>query len=616
MHLHKPGGYMGKILLADLSISHFEVFSPTINDLRLYIGGTNLAAKYLYEMTDPQTDPLGPDNPLIFMVGPLTGTKVTTSSRHTIVSKSPLTGIWAESDVGGAWGVGLKRCGYDGLIIRGRSAAPSIIVISEDGCEIIDAGDVWGLDTFETDNTLKDRMGSKINVACIGPAGEMQVPISSIMHDGRHARAAGRCGLGAVMGSKLLKAVIVKPGTLKAIVYDQERLDNSLKKAIPVIKQKTARLRNHGTASGVIPNAELADMPAKNWSVGDWVEGARMISGEALTEQFLVKRYHCPGCVIGCGRTVKITKGAFAGTEAAGPEYESLAGLGSMCLIKDLEAVVEATDLCNRLGLDTISAGSVIAYAMEIFEKGLIGLADTGGVKLDWGNSAAVIWLLQRIANKEGIGELLGTGVKKSAELLGGLASEYAVHVKGLEFPFHDPRALSSLGLSYATYPRGACHRGCTHVLERGSLEELGFDRPLDRFGTERKAEAVIKMQDYTSNFNSLKLCSLILSAMKVGDVIEWLNAVTGFDYTQEEFLLVGERAFNLKRMYNVHCGISRKDDTLPPRITSLVFREGGAIGHAPHLGKMLSEYYHLRGWSEEGIPLPSKLRSLGLPEL
>lgn len=608
-----PGGYAGKTVLIDLSRRAVEILIPASDELRMYVGGSTLAAKYLYDMTGPSTDPLGPENVLIFMTGPLTATNVTTANRHSVVSKSPLTGIWAESDAGGSWGLSLKKCGYDGIIIRGRSSAPSIILIRESGIELLDADGIWGLDTFEADRVIKEKVGPKASVACIGPAGERRVPIAGIMHDGKHARAAGRCGLGAVMGSKLLKAVAILPGAKMPQVADPARLECNLKILLPKIVQSSIRRRELGTAGGVITNAELADMPAKNWSVGRWVEGATKISGEQLKEKFLTRRYYCPGCVIGCGRVVKITRGRFSGSEAAGPEYESIAGFGTMCLVDDLEGVIAATDMCNRLGVDTISGGAAIAFAMEAYEKGLISKADTGGIALKWGDVDAVLWLIERIGYREGIGELLGLGVKRASEALGGSAKEFAIHVKGLELPYHDPRALSSLALAYATYHRGACHRGCSHTLERMPIKGLGFEKPLDRFAIDRKAEAVIKMQDYSGMFNALKLCNFIETIVDVHDVVEWLNIVTGFEYSIEEFLRAGERGFNLKRMYNVRLGVSRKDDCLPPRITTLMFDEGGATGHLPHLGKMLAEYYRMRGWSEEGIPLPSKLESLGL---
>jgi len=399
-------------------------------------------------------------------------------------------------------------------------------------------------------------------------------------------------------------------------VHSPGRLQEALKRAVPEIVRRSARRRDFGTAGGVMTNAELADMPAKNWRLGSWTEGARKISGEVLKERFLTGRYHCPGCVVGCGRVVKITGADSSASGVAGPEYESIAGLGSMCLVDDLEAVIVATDLCNRLGLDTISTGAVISFAMEAYEKGLITKGDTGGMALQWGDARAVLWLVERIGRSEGIGELLGLGVRRASECLGGLAEEFAVHVKGLELPFHDPRALSSLALAYATYHRGACHRGCSHTLERAPIKGLGFEKPLDRFAIERKAEAVARMQDYTGVFNALKLCNFIDTYVEVSDVVEWVNAVTGFDYSEQELLRAGERGFTLKRMYNVRLGMSRKDDRLPQRITSLEFEEGGAQGHLPHIGKMLADYYRIRGWSEEGIPLPSTLTSLGLSHL
>jgi aldehyde:ferredoxin oxidoreductase len=609
-----PYGYMGRILRLDLTSG--EIKEQPLDDglARAYIGGSGLAARILYDETSASTDPLGSENLLIFMTGPLTGTKVPTSGRHAVVAKSPLTGIWGESDAGGSWGVALKNAGYDGLIITGQASRPVYLWFHDQSVEIRDATRFWGLDTYEVDAHLKSVTDQKASVACIGPAGERQARIAAIMHDGKHARAAGRSGLGAVMGAKLLKGIVVK-GSEKINVARPEKLRDSIKRLAPIIREKTQRYHDYGTSGGVVGNAVLADMPAQNWRKGEWIEGAEKISGQRMAETILTGRYYCESCIIGCGREVKIEKGPYAGVDGAGPEYETLAGLGSMCLVDDLEAIAMANELCNRYGIDTISTGSAIAFAMEAYERGLISKEDTGGIELIWGNAKAMIDMVHKIGRREGLGELLGEGVKRVAEEIGGIAPEFAIHVKGQELPYHDPRALSSLAVAYATYPRGACHRGNSHYLERFAIPELGYDEPLDRFATSGKGIMAAKAQDYFGLFNSLKLCHFISSSVAPTDILEWLNLVTGWDMDLEEFLRTGERASNLKRMYNLRCGLSRKDDVLPPRITTEKFDEGGSKNYLPHLGDMLDEYYKHRGWSKDGVPLPATLIALGLQQ-
>jgi aldehyde:ferredoxin oxidoreductase len=332
-----------------------------------------------------------------------------------------------------------------------------------------------------------------------------------------------------------------------------------------------------------------------------------------MAETILVGKFHCGACPVGCGRIVKVDDGPYAGVDGAGPEYETLAALGSLCMVDDLNSIAYANQLCNKYGIDTMSTGSTIAFAIEAFERGIITKADADGLELRWGDPSCIISLIHKIGKREGFGDLLGEGSKVAAERIGKNAQELTVEIKGLEMPFHDPRSLVSTAVAYATHPRGGCHRGCTHGLERYALPELGYEKPMDRLQVEGKAEMVVKMQDYAGLFNSLKLCQIILSALKPSQVVKFLNYVTGWDMDLKELLLAGERATNLKRLYNVRLGLSRKDDTLPLRILTQPMKDGGSPNYVPHLGKMLGEYYGYRGWSEEGIPLPEKLRELGL---
>jgi len=603
-------GFLGRVLRVNLSSGGVTSEALNPDAARLYIGGAGLAARILYDETDAATDPLGPDNRLVFMTGPLTGTRAPTSGRHAVAACSPLTGAWGEADSGGSWGVALKRAGFDGIVVEGESPEPVYLLVADGEAGLLPAEDVWGLDTYATDAMLRERHGKAGVSACIGPAGERGIPFAGIFNDGRHARAAGRSGLGAVMGAKRLKAIVAL-GSRKVEVSDDARLLHSVRRLAPGIRKSRAGLGAYGTAGGIVTNAALADMPAGNWRVGDWVAGAERLSGERMAETILTGRYHCWGCPIGCGRNIKITSGPHAGVEGAGPEYEALAALGALCLVDDLNAVAHANELCNRYGMDVIATGSAIAFAMEAHERALLKAPD--GLALEWGNAETVIRLVKDIGERRGLGELLSLGVARMAEVLGERAQEMAQYVKGQELPFHDPRALASLGVAYATSPRGACHRGNSHLLERQAGHVLGYPEALDRFEAKGKGAMTARMQDYSGLFNSLKLCQFIILSVAPDDVVDWLNAATGWDMSAEEFMTAGERISNLKRMFNVRLGFSRKDDSLPPRILHMPLAEGGAKGALPDLETMLNEYYDYRGWDCNGLPMPDTLRRLGL---
>ena len=580
-----------------------------------YLGGSGIGAKMLYDTTGPQTDPLSPENTLIFSIGPLTGTGFPCSGRHSIVAKSPLTGLFAESDVGGRWGTELAKTGWSGVIIQGRAQDPVYLLVSGDGLQIHDAREVWGKDTFASSAMLTEKWGKGIQAAVIGPAGEKQVPLACIMHDGPHARAAGRCGLGAVMGSKNLKAVLTQ-GTKRPPIYDATTFKALARTLNQQIKSAGHALSTCGTAGGIMSLEASGDLPIKNFRQSRWPE-AENLSGEVLAELYLTGRFHCGACPIGCGREIRIDKGPYGPVLGAGPEYESVGTLGSYCLVHDLEAVCRANELCNRYGLDTISTGAAIALGMEAYERKLLSSQDTGGLPLEWGNGSAVVEMVRQIGEKTGCGALLGRGVRQAARDLGPPAEEFSLHVKGLELPAHDPRAFFSSALSYATSNRGACHlAGLTHGLEDSlTMPELGYNKPFDPFTTSGKGEMVARMQDLMGLFDSLKVCKFVLGALRIQDLLQGLQAATGQELDFTEFMQTGERIFNLKRVFNILCGVSRKDDTLPLRVMTRARDGGRAKGQLPPLGRMLGDYYAVRGWDEFGRPRPETLYRLGLKE-
>ncbi len=613
--MNSIGGYAGRILHVDLSKRKQRTEELLEGEARAYIGGSGLAAKHLWDMTGNETDPLGPENVLIFMTGPLTGTKVPLSGRHEVAAKSPLTGIYGESDVGGRWGTELKKAGLDGVVVTGKSAGHTYIWINEDGAEFRDADHLWGLDTYEASPIIRKETDQKAIEACIGPAGERLARIAAIMHDGRDARAAGRCGLGAVMGSKNLKAIVVK-GEKDVAVADASRLTEMTKKLAADILKNTKRMADYGTSSSVATFEELGDLPVRNWKRGSWKEGAEKLSGVTMAKSILKGRYFCGACIVGCGRAVAIDHGEYAGVEGAGPEYETMALIGANTLTDDLEAVAKAHELCNRYGLDVISTGGVIGFALEAAERGILKGDGDEEADLAWGNGKGVVNLVEKIGRREGLGHLLGEGVMRASAKLGRGSEAFALHVKGLEPPGHDPRAYNSLAVGYATSNRGACHlQGMSYGFERAvTMPELGINEVQDRFGTVKKGELVAKTQDLMSLFDSVKLCKFLLyGGVKLTHMLEWFNAVTGWEMSRTEILKAGERIYNLKRMYNVICGITRKDDTVPTRMLQEKRGEGGAAENLPPFSEALDEYYSYRGWDQNGIPTKTKLLELGL---
>jgi aldehyde:ferredoxin oxidoreductase len=603
----------GRALFVDVSRakSWEEIIDESI--LRSFIGGSGMAAWLFTNMVPSGISPLDPENPLVFALGPLCGTTAPTSGRHEIASLSPLTGLFAESDVGGAWGSAFRATGYDFLVILGASKYPVSVIIKGEEVLIEDAQGIWGSDTFKTSDYYENKYkGSE--TACIGIAGERLVPIACISHDGRDARMAGRCGLGAVMGSKKIKAIVALPSSKnQRKVYDPVRLGESTRAMARKLPVSIEAMAKYGTSGSLGGFYEVGDVPIKNWTIGATSLDIPGLSGQRLADTGrLKKKFFCTMCPIGCGRVIELSDGMLGG----GPEYETICLLGTNCMIDNMEIIIQANERANRLGIDSISAGSAIAFLMEAYEKKELRGVDLSGVVPEWGSGVALLELLDLIGESRGIGILLGEGVAQACKHFGN--PEYAIHVKGLELPAHDPRAYNSMALSYATANRGACHlQGMTYNFERRiPFPERGFHEIQDRFGTDRKPELVVESQNYMGLIDSLKLCKFSLGGGTTATIaLEWLNLATGWNMEQEEFFMAGERIFNLKRLYNTNRGVSRKDDTLPGRIKTDIKGGGAGANLPPDLETSLDQYYAIRGWTSDGIPKQDKLEELGLCE-
>jgi len=595
-------GYMGRFLEVNLSEDLVKEHNLDVKLAEKYIGGKGLGARILYDSLSAEIDPLSPDNIILFMTGPLSGTAVQTSGRWCVVTKSPHTGIFTDSHIGGKFCHRLKRAGFDYVIVRGRASSPCYVHISDEGVDIRPASDLWGMGTYETESTLQKRhTGSE--VTSIGPAGENLVSYACAVTDRTHI--AGRGGVGAVMGSKNLKALVAHGrNSIEATDPDRfKELATAFRKK--VLENPGAKMRHDlGTVMWVRLANEAGFLPTRNFQSGVF-EGADSISGERMRDEFVIAHTACYACGIACGKTTRFEKGKHAPLEVDGPEYETTALLGSNCGIDDLGAIAKSSQLCDDLGLDTISAGGSIAFAIEASEKGILDQSDVKDLR--FGNDEAVHELIDLIANRRGIGDLLAQGSLRAAQKLGGNSSSYAIQVKGLELPGVEPRASWGMALAYSTADRGGCHQRCwTPSAElRGNLP---------RFRMDGVAEYVKNTQDERAICFSLVLCDFL--PFDVAEMVDLLNSATGFSFTEESYLRTGERIWTLVRLFNVREGTSSKDDTLPYRFANEKLPEGDGQGLTipeETLEKAKAEYYSLRGWSENGIPTEKLVTSLGL---
>lgn len=611
------GTYRGKIL--DVNLTTGTIKSTAIEEdvLRKFIGGSGLAAKLFLDRLLPDADPLSEKNVLFLMTGPLTGTNFPTSSRLVASFKSPLTNIWGEASCGGNFAARLKFAGYDGIAIEGASSKPVYLSIEDDRVEIKDAFDLWGKDIYETSDILKERHGGKVDVLAIGPAGENLVRFASIMN-GKWG-SLSRCGGGAVMGSKKLKAIAIR-GTGKVEPASAGEYTKVRKTVLDKLKESviTQALKEYGTDLGMEQHMMSGVLPAKNYTVGDNTAVAIKIGGTVMTQQYLTKPHACFTCPIACKRTVRVKEGPYKINEGAGPQYETCASFGSLLMNDDLASILKMNETANKYGLDSISCGTTIAFAMECFEKGLISSKDLDGGQLRWGNADDILAMVDKIAHRQGFGDVLAEGSRRAAEKIGKNAQDYTIEIKGLEFPLGDPRGAHGLGLAYAMSTRGACHlQHMVLYIESGwtTFPDIGLTGPYDPKADEGKAEITVVSENVGMLTNAATLCHFAMISISVGDLVEALRATTGFDYDLEELMRCGERIWMLKRGLNNLMGITAADDRLPKRIMT-PHKEGAAAGSVPNMELMLKEYYQLRGLDSNGRPLKQKLNSLGLSDL
>ncbi len=598
-------GWAGTILRVNLSEGTIQKEALNRNDAKLYLGGRGLATKIMIDEVDPQVDPLSPENKLIFMTGPLTGTMAASPGRYMVISKAPLTGTIGCANSGGHFGPELKFAGYDGIIFEGKAEKPVYLWINDDEVELRSAEHLWGKDVFETTDQVLEETAEDARVACIGPAGEKGVLFATVMNDKN--RAAGRTGMGAVMGSKNLKAIVVR-GTKSVEVADPEKFKEVSTDARRKLKEHPVTgegLPTYGT--GVLVNIlnEMGALPTRNWRDGGIFEKAEDISGEALTEKYLVRNKGCFGCSIGCGRLTKIPEGKFK-SFGEGPEYEAEWSYGAACGVGDLAAICKANFLCNELGLDPITMGATIACAMEMYEKGILTKEEVGR-ELNFGDADAIVELTRMTGLREGFGDELALGSYRLAEKYG--HPELSMSVKKQEMPAYDARGVQGMGLSYATSNRGGCHvRGYMT-----SVEVLGIPEKLDPLVTDEKAGWLKIFQDLTAVVDSTGICLFTTFAIGLPEVANMLRAAVGWTTSDEEILQIGERIWNLERLFNLRAGFTKADDTLPPRLMEEPLPSGPDKGKVNELEVMLKEYYQVRGWNEEGVPTEEKMAELSL---
>jgi aldehyde:ferredoxin oxidoreductase len=613
---------MGKILRVDLTRSAISEEVIPEEWARKFIGGAGLATRYLYQEVRKGADPLGPENRLIFMTGPLTGTASASASRYSVVAKSPLTGIWGHGNSGGSFGPALKQSGYDGIIFQGISPKPVYLRIIDGKPELCSAAHLWGKTVPESEDLIQKEVAQKVTIASIGPGGENLVRYAAVMNN-RH-RAAGRCGLGAVMGAKRLKAVACA-GRRPMNLANKVLFGEIARRQIDLLNESILKVGFEAYGTNMVSDMVniRGGYPTRNWQQGVF-DRIEEVNGQALTDQVFIKGVSCFACPIACGRGTEIKEGLWKGHGGEGPEYETVNTFGAMCGVADLKAITMANYLCNEYGLDTISAGSTIAFAMECYEKGILNREISGGLELKFGDEKLVVDLVPKIARREGVGDLLAEGTKRVAETLGQGSGQFAMHVKGLELPAYDPRAAKITGLGYVTANRGGDHitayvQGPTFIdVPYLIVEDSKIADPLA--ADPKEAKVVVDLENALTMFDCIGACKFMGILLPAEEYVDLIAAATGWDFGVDDFRKCGERIYNLMRAFCVREGITRKADTLPERLMKDPLPDGPAKGmviEKDTLEMLKDSYYEIRGWDKEtGIPAPERLKDLELDDL
>jgi len=606
---------MGKLLLVDLSKGTSKELPLDPKLAEYYVGGKGFGAKILYDLLPAGCDPLGSENILMFMTGPLTGT-LAPANRGCVVTRSPLTGTFADSYFGGHFAQEIRFCGFDGIIIGGAAAEPSYIWIDDGKVEIRTAGNIWGLDTFATVEKIREELGdNSVKTACIGPAGENMVSFALINCE--YNRHAGRAGTGAVMGSKNLKAVVLRGN--KAVISAEpaafgEAIDTAYKEL--AADDTVTSFTGNGTPASIDFANEEQLLPTHNYYNGTF-DGAAGLNAVAQRDSFWLRNVACAGCPIACGKVGIIKRGKRKGLVTDVVEYETASMMGSNLGLSDIREVAYLVKKCDALGLDGMSAGGMVGFAIEAFQKGVITQHDTGGQELKFGDSAAVEFLLDIIAGRNGLGDILARGVKLAAAELQGGTEDYAVHIKGLESPAWGPRSVPGMALALATADRGGCHQRAFPILYEVGGQWKGRD--VERLTLEGKGEIVAHLQNYLAALDTLVKCDFAAYGIKDYTYCRLLETATGTEWNVDKLLQLGDRIWNQVRLFNLREGFSRADDSLPRRFSSETLPEGpfeGQMVNPSDLGRLLDEYYSVRSWDGDGKPTDQKLEELYLDRI
>lgn len=619
-------GYLGKIIRLNLSDRSIKIEKPDDVFYRTHFGGKGFVAHYLSKEVKGNIDPLSEDNKVVIATGVLTGLPVAGMPRFAVGAKSPLTGGYGQSEAGGFWGPELKKAGYDGLTIEGKADKPVYIYIKDDNIEIKDAKHIWGKETGEAQELIISELGDKsVKILQIGPGGENLVKYACILNGLKHAN--GRNGLGAVMGSKNLKAIVVK-GNNKIPFYDNETISKIGKSFLSYYMENplSRGLYEYGTNGGLMGNNAGGILPTQNFNNGEF-EDAEKISAQTMNDTILKKREGCYACAIRCKRKVEVKREDFVvDGKFGGPEYETVASFGSLCENNNLEIVSKANELCNRFGIDTISTGMTIAFAMECYENGILTENDLDGINLKFGNSEAILQMIEKIAKREGIGDILAEGSEKAAKKIGNGSEKFVLCVKGQELAMHDPRGKVGVGIGYAVCETGADHMVIGHdplFQKEGftldSIKPLGILEPVGPLDLSwKKVRAFVYLQRWWSFFNMAGICDFgpaPRGAMPIEDVVKLVNAATGWNTSLMELMDAGERSINMARLINLREGFTKEDDTLPERLFEGL-KNGRLKGTAiskEEFKEALSLYYSMIGWDENGVPTKGKLLELNI---